>query len=119
VLLLPTAWLIHGWAIPMVFINTMVNIRGMSQHTLLDDATHHFRGSRSILCGPVVRFFMCNENFHLEHHLHPRVPWHNLPAVHARLAPELRDQHAPFIPSYNAFVRTFIAASWKHLFKAR
>ncbi|HSI87006.1 MAG TPA: fatty acid desaturase, partial [Candidatus Methylacidiphilales bacterium] len=35
----PWNWLLHGWLMPMVFINTMVNIRGMSQHTLLEHAT--------------------------------------------------------------------------------
>ncbi len=105
---IPGAWLLHGWLIPMIFINTMVNIRGMSQHTLLEHASDEVQGTRSILTTPLVRFFMCNENYHLEHHLHPGVPWYGLPQLHQQLEPELRRRGAPYIRSYTAFVREFL-----------
>lgn len=107
----PFAWLVHGWLVPMLLINTMVNIRGMSQHTLLEDATHEVRGSRTILTNRVTTFFMCNENYHLEHHLFPRVPWFELPTLHARLRGGLDAQGAVFIPSYAFFVRQFARAT--------
>jgi fatty acid desaturase len=107
----PAAWLVHGWLVPMLFINTMVNVRGMSQHTLLEDATHEVRGSRTILTNRVTTFFMCNENFHLEHHLFPRVPWYQLPTLHRRLRNLLDDQEAVFIPSYTFFVKQFVRAT--------
>lgn len=110
---LPGGWLWHGWLMPMVFINTMVNIRGMSQHTLLEHANDEVLGTRTILTSPLVRFFMCNENFHLEHHLHPGVPWYALPEVHRALEPELRRRGAPYISSYSAFVAEF----WRHSFE--
>lgn len=109
--LLPWTLVLFGWLLPMVVINTLVNIRGMSQHTLLPDAQHPVRGSRTFLVNPVVQFFMCNENFHLEHHLYPGVPWYHLPFVHQQLAPELRAENAPFTPTYRAFVSTFIRES--------
>lgn len=108
---LPSGALLHGWVIPMILINTMVNIRGMSQHTLLPEPNHPIRGSRTILTNPVTTFFMCNENYHLEHHLYPRVPWYNLPRLHALLKEELTAQGAPFIPSYFAFVRQWVLHS--------
>ncbi|WP_395751140.1 fatty acid desaturase family protein [Prosthecobacter sp.] len=107
----PAIWLWHGWLMPMLFINTMVNIRGMSQHTLLEHANDEVLGTRTILTSRLVRFFMCNENYHLEHHLFPGVPWHHLPQVHDALSSTLREQGAPFIPSYSAFVREFIIHS--------
>ena len=102
--LVPWPVLLHGWLIPMAIVNTLVNVRGMSQHTFLPEVDHPIRGSRTILSNPVTRFFMCNENYHLEHHLHPRVPWYNLPALHRKLREELVAQEAPFIPSYLSFV---------------
>ncbi|WP_224241116.1 fatty acid desaturase family protein [Hyalangium gracile] len=116
---LPRGALLHGWVIPMIIINTLVNIRGMSQHTLLPEPDHPIRGSRTILTNPVTTFFMCNENYHLEHHLFPRVPWYNLPRLHALLKEELTAQGAPFIPSYFAFVRQWVLHSLGHREQAR
>lgn len=116
---LPRAALVHGWLIPMLIINTLVNIRGMSQHTLLPEPNHPIRGSRTILTNPVTTFFMCNENYHLEHHLFPRVPWYNLPRLHALLKEELTAQGAPFIPSYFAFVRQWVVHTVRRQAPAR
>ncbi|MBL0695626.1 fatty acid desaturase [Comamonas sp. JC664] len=108
---IPGQVLLHAWAIPMLILNTLVNVRGMSQHTFLAESDHPVRGTRTILSNPVTRFFMCNENYHLEHHLYPRVPWYNLPALHRALRAELVAQGAPFIPSYFSFVRGVISGS--------
>ncbi|MGL5062295.1 MAG: fatty acid desaturase family protein [Microcoleus sp.] len=111
---IPHSFLIHGWLIPMLFINTMVNIRGMSQHTLLAEEFDLIRGTRTIISNPITRFFMCNENYHLEHHLYPGVPWYNLPRLHQEIKNELLLRGAPYIPSYFAFVRDFAIASFTH-----
>ncbi|MEP0871353.1 fatty acid desaturase [Trichocoleus desertorum AS-A10] len=108
---IPRSLLVHGWLIPMLLINGMVNIRGMSQHTLLEHETDLIRGTRTLLTNPVTRFFMCNENYHLEHHLYPAVPWYHLPQLHKELQAELESRGAPYLPSYFDFVREFVVAS--------
>ena len=110
-----TPWhvLLHVWLIPMLVINTMVNIRGMSQHTFLEEPDDPVRGTRSILTNPVTEFFMCNENYHLEHHLFPRVPWYNLKRLHGEIKDQLAEREAPFVRSYFEFVREFIQKSWQ------
>ena len=105
--------LIHLWLIPMLIINTFVNIRGMSQHTFLEQPDDPVRGTRSILTNRVTEFFMCNENYHLEHHLFPRVPWYNLKPLHRELLPQLEAREAPFVHSYFEFVREFARKSWE------
>jgi fatty acid desaturase len=115
----PRQLLIHAWLIPMLFINTLVNIRGMSQHTLLEHHSDTIRGTRSILTNRVTSFFMCNENFHLEHHLYPGVPWYNLPRLHQATRDDLVARGAPYIRSYSAFVRAFVAASFRRGQSAR
>jgi fatty acid desaturase len=111
---LPRALLLHGWLVPMLIINTLVNVRGMSQHTLLDaDHDDPIRGTRSILTNRLTAFFMCNENYHLEHHLYPGVPWYNLPRLHRAMRDDLIARGAPYIPSYAAFVRDFVVGSFR------
>ncbi|MDB6111922.1 MAG: fatty acid desaturase [Pedosphaera sp.] len=111
ILLFPWLLLLHGWVIPMLVINTLVNIRGMSQHTFLEHQSDPVLGTRSILTNPVTAFFMCNENYHLEHHLYPGVPWYNLPQLHQKLRDDLTARGAPFIRSYFAFVCEFVVKS--------
>ena len=111
VLWLPWLWLLHGWLIPMLVINTMVNIRGMSQHTFLEHQSDPVLGTRSILTNRVTAFFMCNENYHLEHHLYPTIPWCNLPRLHQALRNDLAARGAPFIGSFFAFVCVFVVKS--------
>jgi fatty acid desaturase len=105
--------LLHAWLIPMVMINTLVNIRGMSQHTFLEEPDDPIRGTRSILTNPVTEFFMCNENYHLEHHLFPRVPWYHLKRLHQAIKGQLTDREAPFVKSYFEFVCEFTRKSWQ------
>lgn len=110
---LPFSVTLHAWLIPMLIINTFVNIRGMSQHTLLEEFHGDtVRGTRTILTNPVTTFFMCNENYHLEHHLYPGIPWYHLPKVHRVLKNDLVRLGAPYIPSYAAFVCEFIRGSF-------
>ena len=115
VLALPVSWdvLLHIWLIPMIIINTFVNIRGMSQHTFLEEPDDPVQGTRSILTNRVTEFFMCNENYHLEHHLFPRVPWYNLRHLHGAIKDQLEDRQAPFVRSYFEFVREFVHKSWQ------
>jgi fatty acid desaturase len=113
VVLISPPWplVLCGWILPMMVINTLVNIRGMSQHTLLEHHADTILGTRSILTNRVTAFFMCNENYHLEHHLFPGVPWYNLKRLHQALRGQLTARGAPFIPSYFAFVREFVTGS--------
>ncbi len=107
----PVLWVVHGWLLPMCFIHFMVNIRGMSQHTLLEHVESQVMGTRTIITTPLVRFFMCNENFHLEHHIHPEIPWYHLDEAHRLLLPQLEEVKAPLIATYTTFVVDFIRTS--------
>ena len=58
-------------------------VMGLPQHLgLAEDVLDHRLNSRTIMMGPVLRFFYSNMNFHIEHHMFPMVPYHRLPALH-------------------------------------
>ncbi|MEM7232737.1 MAG: fatty acid desaturase, partial [Planctomycetota bacterium] len=52
----PFRVVLHAWLLPMLLINTMVNIRGMSQHTLLEHETDPVKGTRTICTHPIVAY---------------------------------------------------------------
>ena len=110
---LPFVWLIHGWLIPMIFVHFMMNIRGMSQHLMLEDYHDPFKGARTIKAHPIVDFFLCNENYHIEHHLYPSVPWYNLKKVHELIADKFIENNSTIIFSFKDFIFQFINKSIK------
>jgi fatty acid desaturase len=103
--LLPLRWVALGWALPFLFTNWMINLRGFSQHGITD-AKDPLLASRSILPNPLVRFFLINENFHLEHHLFPAVPGCNLQDLHFLLRPRI--PRRTLLTSYSAFLFGFL-----------
>ena len=110
---LPLSWLIHGWLIPMIFVHFMMNVRGMSQHLMLEDHHDPYNGARTIIAHPIVDFFLCNENYHIEHHLYPSIPWYNLKKVHSLIQRELNEKNSTIIFSFREFIIQFINKSFK------
>jgi fatty acid desaturase len=93
------------WGAPFLLANWMINIRGFSQHGIAE-ASDPWLASRSTVPHPLVRFFLINENFHLEHHLFPGVPGYRLAELHVLLRP-----HIPrrlLCRSYASFLAAFL-----------
>ena len=65
-------------------------IVGVLQHAALaDNVTDHRLNSRSIYMNPISRFIYWNMNYHVEHHMFPIVPYHQLPALHEKIKHDL------------------------------
>ena len=63
---------------------------GLLQHTgLADNVVDHRLNSRTVLMNPISRFIYWNMNYHVEHHMFPMVPYHALPALHAKIRHDL------------------------------
>ena len=56
---------------------------------------------------PIVDFFLCNENYHIEHHLYPTVPWYNLKKVHKIIKNNLNNNNSTIIFSFREFILQF------------
>jgi len=103
--------LVRLWLLPMMVAAQLTNIRSLAEHGLTTSG-NPFTATRSVRTSPVVAFFLCNLNFHLEHHLFPAVPWYNLPAVHGLLGPAYRATGASVYDGYRAFLRDFLRTTW-------
>jgi fatty acid desaturase len=63
---------------------------GVLQHAALaDNVLDHRLNSRTVHMNPVSRFIYWNMNYHIEHHMFPMVPYHQLPALHAAIKHDL------------------------------
>ncbi len=65
-------------------------LTGVLQHAgLAENVTDHRLNSRTVYMNPVSRFLYWNMNYHIEHHMFPMVPYHRLPALHAKIKHDL------------------------------
>jgi fatty acid desaturase len=81
---LPAWLLLQAWGLPLLVVNFMLNTRGLTQHSLAEPEDA-FLASRSIRSGALVRFCLLQENYHLAHHLYPRVPSYRMHALNELL----------------------------------
>lgn len=74
------------WILPYATVYQLLNrIRAYSEHlNLPENSTYQ---TRSLLLGPIQRFFLAPHNLglHAEHHYYPSVPFYNLDKLHAIL----------------------------------
>ncbi len=84
----PWRWQILGlFFIPQFFwVNILNRIRAMAEHNGVADE-RELNGTRTVIPTLLDRFLIAplNVSYHLEHHLFPSVPWHNLRRLHAHL----------------------------------
>jgi fatty acid desaturase len=108
--IVPFPILLRAWLLPLVAVAVMTQLRGFTQHGITDPSDP-LLASRSIHPGPVVRFLVLNENYHLEHHLYPEIPSYNLRRLHLLL----RDRLPRCVTgsSYSGFLARFLRATWR------
>jgi fatty acid desaturase len=110
--LLPFNVVAELWLYPLLVAAQLANVRGLAEHGLTTGG-NDFTSTRTVLSNRFVSFFMCNLNYHLEHHLFPGVPWYHLPSIHALLNDEFRAAGASVYTSYTEFLLDFLKASWR------
>jgi Na+-transporting NADH:ubiquinone oxidoreductase subunit F len=110
-----TIW--QGSVLPLMFIGlpalygSWLNpIYAHTQHAgLAENVLDHRLNCRTVYMNRVNRFLYLNMNYHVEHHMFPLVPYHNLPRLHEAVKP---DMPAPFRSIWNAW-REIIPALWR------
>ena len=94
--------------LPLMFIGLpnlygawLMPLYGYTQHTgLAENVLDHRLNCRTVYMNPVNRFLYWNMNFHLEHHMFPLVPYHQLPKLHQLIKD---DSPAPYKSLYDAY----------------
>jgi fatty acid desaturase len=64
----------------------IMRLKGKAEHFAVED-TEAANATRTVKAGIFSRLFIAPKNvhFHIEHHLYPSVPFHQLPALHEAL----------------------------------
>ena len=73
-------------------------VYGVTQHAgLAENVLDHRLNTRTVYMNPINRYLYWNMGYHIEHHMFPMVPYHNLPKLHA-----LMKSDTP--PPYNGLI---------------
>ena len=98
--------------LPLMYGGWFSNMVGLTQHAgLAENVLDHRLNSRTVYMNPVFRFLYWNMNYHVEHHMFPMVPYHQLPALHERMK---ADTPVPYLSTWAAY-REIIPALLKQV----
>lgn len=94
------------WLVPVLFGQPALRAFLLAEHAACPTVPDMARNTRTTLTSRLVRVIGWNMSFHAEHHLHPSVPFHALPRLHALV--RHRIEHVS--PGYPAAHRDIRAA---------
>ncbi|MEY4223704.1 MAG: hypothetical protein RIS33_638 [Actinomycetota bacterium] len=93
--------------LPSLYGRWLLVVFGTTQHAgLAEDVLDHRLNTRTVYMNPVLRFLYLNMNYHLEHHMFPSVPYHNLPRLHRLIRDDLPAPYRGIIHAYRDIVPT-------------
>lgn len=95
--------LLWVWVYPLGVAALIGSVRGWAEH-MMTRPGHPLTQTRTVTSNALVSFFMCNLNYHLEHHLFPAIPWYNLPRLHRLLKEDYRRAGSFIYSSYAKFL---------------
>jgi Na+-transporting NADH:ubiquinone oxidoreductase subunit F len=93
--------------LPTLYGTWLMVVYGGTQHAgLAENVLDHRLNTRTVYMNPVNRYLYWNMGYHVEHHMFPMVPYHNLPKLHELVKPDVP-------PPYNG-----LAAAWREIIPA-
>lgn len=96
--------------LPSLYGRWLLVVFGTTQHAgLAEDVLDHRLNTRTVYMNPLLRFLYLNMNYHLEHHMFPSVPYHNLPRLHSLVADDLPAPYRGLLHAY----RDIVPALWR------
>ena len=94
---------------PNLYGAWLMPIYGWTQHTgLAENVLDHRLNCRTIHMNVVHRFLYWNMNYHLEHHMFPMVPFHQLPRLHTLVRDDCPEPYPSLWAAYREIVPTVL-----------
>jgi fatty acid desaturase len=95
------------WLIPLAFATPWNGLKSVADHFANTWKGDRFHTATTVRTTALWSLLWNGLNYHLDHHLFPRVPGYNLARVHARIRPVLVEREAPL---FDGYLRVFVAA---------
>jgi Na+-transporting NADH:ubiquinone oxidoreductase subunit F len=98
--------------LPLLFIGLpnlygawLMNVYSLTQHAgLAENVLDHRLNCRTVYMNVVNRFLYWNMNYHLEHHMFPLVPYHNLPRLHELVKWDMPEPYPSLMAAFRELV---------------
>jgi len=91
------------WVLPVLIGQPVLRLYLLAEHGDCPKVAEIFANTRTVFTNRIVRFLAWNMPYHVEHHVYPAVPFHQLPRLHGLMAAELRvtaQGYAAFTKAY-------------------
>ena len=82
--------LLWTWIVPLLLGQPFLRLYLLAEHGRCAYVANMFENTRTTFTNRVVRWLAWNMPYHAEHHVYPAVPYHKLPAFHARTREHLQ-----------------------------
>jgi fatty acid desaturase len=92
------------WILPSLLGQPFLRVYLLAEHGDCPLVANMFQNTRTTFTSRMVRAVAWNMPYHVEHHVWPEVPFHQLPQVHALMRHELRVT----APGYVAFTKGYL-----------
>jgi len=107
-----------GYFVELLLLLFIPNVIAVVILTLFFDYFPHyphkslnrFQDSR-IYDSALLNVLLLGQNYHLIHHMYPRLPWYKYKGVYQRIKPELIARHAPIDDLSNGIVNGFLSST--------
>ncbi len=80
-------------------------VYGYTQHAgLAENVLDHRLNCRTVYMNPIHRYLYWNMNYHVEHHMFPLVPYHNLPKLHALVKDDMPTPYNGLLEAWSEII---------------
>lgn len=95
--------------LPNIFGTWLMLVYGYTQHAgLAENVLDHRLNCRTVYMNPIHRYLYWNMNYHVEHHMFPLVPYHNLPRLHALVKSDMPVPYNSIAEAFREIIPTVL-----------
>jgi len=95
--------------LPPIYGGWLMTIYGNTQHAgLAENVLDHRLNCRTVYMHAIHRYLYWNMNYHVEHHMFPLVPYHNLPKLHELVKADMPKPYNGILEAWRELVPAVI-----------